>query len=219
MSKTELHKELEELKKDVLSMANLAVSMLADSINALDKRDVNLANAVKDKDKKHKIREYDSSIETKALKLIALYQPMAIDLRRIATILKMITYIYRIGRYGKDIAAIAHEIIEKPVVSEILGIRHMWEHVDSMIKDSLTAFDREDTINIKGFIERDSEIDQMRWSIFRETVSYMMENPNNITTSAHIIMIARYLERCADHACKIVEKVWYMVKGEHIEIS
>ena len=72
MSKTELHKELEELKKDVLSMANLAVSMLADSIKALDKRDVNLANAVKDKDKKHKIREYDSSIETKALKLIAL---------------------------------------------------------------------------------------------------------------------------------------------------
>jgi len=91
--------------------------------------------------------------------------------------------------------------------------------VDSMIKDSLTAFDSEDTINIKDFIERDSEIDQMRWSIFRETVSYMMENPNNITTSAHIIMIARYLERCADHACKIVEKVWYMVKGEHIEIS
>jgi len=219
MSKTELHKELEELKKDVLSMANLAVSMLADSIKALDKRDVNLANAVKDKDKKHKIREYDSSIETKALKLIALYQPMAIDLRRIAAILKMITYIYRIGRYGKDIAAVAHEIIERPVGSEILGIRHMWEHVDSMIKDSLTAFDSEDTINIKDFIERDSEIDQMRWSIFRETVSYMMENPNNITTSAHIIMIARYLERCADHACKIVEKVWYMVKGEHIEIS
>jgi len=97
----EMHKEIKNLKEDVLAMGNLALNMLENSIEALINKDVQLASITEKK--KHKIREYDDDIESKTLKLIALYQPMAIDLRRLATILKIITYLARMGRYGKDV--------------------------------------------------------------------------------------------------------------------
>lgn len=213
----EFRREILELKKSVLQMAELASSMLEDSIKAFTEGDIDLAKEIDEK--KHKLREFDNDIESRALRLIALYQPMAIDLRRLATILKIITYIYRIGRYGKDIAAVAEIIQDKHPLSEALGVKHMWEHVQPMIKDAIEAFDNSDISQVQDFEKRDNEVDQLRWSIFRESVSYMMEDPKNITLSAHVLMIARYLERCGDHACKIAEKVHYMVTGEHVEIS
>ncbi|TFG13161.1 MAG: phosphate signaling complex protein PhoU [Promethearchaeota archaeon] len=217
MSKNELHREITHLKNDVLDMAKLALNMLENSITSLNTRDLELAKEVDHN--KHKLREYDTHIEERAFKLIALHQPMAIDLRSLATILKIITYLYRLGRYGKDIAAVVELLTDKPPISEMLGITHMWEHVKSLIADAIESFDKSNITKLKDFEERDNEVDQMRWSIFRESVSYMMENPANITICAHIIMIARYLERCGDHACKIAEKVHYMVTGQHIEIS
>lgn len=213
----EFHKNLELLKKELIEMSKLAFNMLADSIKALSKNDQELANSVDEK--KDKLREYDVKIESKSLQLITLYQPMAIDLRTIAAILKIITYLYRVGRYGKDIAAVVSLLNNKHPLSEIIGIQHMWEHVQSMLDDAIESFANSDIKKLKGFSERDTEIDQLRWSIFRESVSYMMEDPRNITISAHLMMIARYLERCGDHACKIAEKVYYMVTGEHIDIT
>jgi phosphate transport system protein len=217
MSKSGLHKDIIILKNDVLSMAKLALNMLDDSIKALNTQDSVLAKDVDHK--KHPLRDFDEKIEEKALKLIALYQPMAIDLRTIATILKLNTYLYRLGRYGKDITSIYRELADKPTLSEFLGIIHMWEHVRTLIEDAIDAFDKSEISKFNEFEKRDNEIDQMRWSIFRESVSYMMEDPKNITTCAHIIMVARYLERCGDHACKMAEKIHYMVTGNHIEIS
>ena len=216
MSKSELHREIVNLKQEVLDMGKLALNMLEGSISSLNTRDLELAKEVNHN--KHKLREYDAHIEGRSLKLIALFQPMAIDLRRLATILKMITYLYRLGRYGKDIAAIVGFLTDMPPLSEILGITHMWEHAKSLIVDAMESFDKSEITKLKDFEERDNEIDQMRWSIFRESVSYMMENPANITICAHIIMVARYLERCGDHACKMSEKIHYMITGEHIEI-
>ncbi|MFX1339572.1 MAG: phosphate signaling complex protein PhoU [Promethearchaeota archaeon] len=217
MSKSELHREIINLKQNVLDMGKLALNMLENAIKSLNTQDLELAKEVNNN--KHKLREFDAHIEEHSLKMIALYQPMAIDLRSLATILKMITYLYRLGRYGKDIAAIVELLSDKIPVSEILGITHMWEHVKSLIEDAIESFDKSEITKLKDFEERDNEIDQMRWSIFRESVSYMMEKPANITICAHIIMVARYLERCGDHACKIAEKVHYMVTGQHIEIS
>ncbi|MEJ2250701.1 MAG: phosphate signaling complex protein PhoU [Candidatus Lokiarchaeota archaeon] len=213
----ELHKELIELKRKVLEMGNFASSMLEDAVMALIDNNLELAiNVVKEKDK---LRKYDEQIEDRALKLIGLYQPMAVDLRTIGAILKIITYLYRIGRYAKDIAAILEMIKTKYPLSELIGIKHMWEHVKPMIDDAIISFDKAEITKIKDFGVRDDEIDKMRWSIFRESISYMIEDPKNISVSAHLIMAARYLERCGDHACKIAEKVHYMVTGEHIEIS
>ena len=205
------------IKKEVIEMGNLALEMLEDSMKALATQDIELARITEKK--KHTLRKLDTEIETKALRLIALYQPMAIDLRRLATILKLITYITRLGRYGKDIASVVEELSQKPYPASFVNLQHMWEHVNTMVIDVLKAFKNSDIDYIGNFKEKDDEVDEMRWSIFRECITYMIEDPKLITTCAHFMMIARYLERCGDHACKIAEKVYYMVTAEHIEIS
>lgn len=213
----EMHKNIKQLKNQVLSMGSLALDMLESSINALISKDVDSARKIEKK--KEELKNYDYKIEEKTLRLLYLFQPMAIDFRRIATILKMITYLTRIGRYGKDISKITQEIALKRSPDVPINIIHMWEHIHYMISKVLEAFDKSEIDQIKDFKERDDEVDKFRWSIFRECITYMMENPQSITVYAHYIMVARYLERCGDHACKMAEKIHYMVTGTHIEIS
>ena len=212
-----LHEDLKKMKRKVIEMGELAKEMLHDSVEALKKQDIELAEKVISK--KKKLADMDVEIEGKTLQLIALYHPMAKDMRTVACILKTITYLTRIGRYGKDIANIAKELSDKPHVAKLVEIPYMAEMVCKMIDDALKAFETEDISLIKDFEERDDSLDALRWSIFRECVTYMMENPSTITRCAHYMMIARYLERCGDHACKIAEKVHYMVTGERIEIK
>lgn len=213
-----MHKELIALKNEVSNMGHFALKMLSDSIECLYSQDIQLASEVLSK--KDMLRDYDNKIEEKTLKLIMLYQPMAIDLRSLAAILKIITYLQRIGRYGKDIADVVKKhLSDKQVALNLVNLRHIYEHVQSMISDALLAFEKMDISLIKDFEARDDEVDKLRWSIFRECLTYMIEDPKYITECAHYMMFARYLERCGDHACKIAEKVSYMVTGKHIEIS
>ena len=211
------HKELVELKNEVVKMGNLALKMLNDSMSALTSQDIELAK--KTIEKKTLLKKFDSEIEAKALRLIALYQPMAMDLRLLATILKIITYLTRLGRYGKDIAVVVEELSTKPYPASFINLKNMWEHVETMTKDSFKAFEESDINYIENFEIRDNEVDEMRWSIFRESITYMMEDPKLITPCLFFAVIARYLERCGDNTCKIAEKVYYMVTGEHIEIK
>lgn len=213
-----MHKDLIILKNEVSKMGHLALNMLKDSVNSLYAQDTQLAKEVLNK--KELIRDYDNQIEEKTLKLIMLYQPMAVDLRTLAAILKIITYLHRIGRYGKDIAdAVIKHLSDKQIAINLVNLRHIYEHVQSMIEDAISAFEKMDISLIKDFKERDDEVDKLRWSIFRECLTYMIEDPKYITECAHYMMFARYLERCGDHACKIAEKAYYMVTGKHIEIS
>ncbi len=211
------HAELKGLKKKVLEMGELAKDMLQKSIEALKNQDTELADWVLSK--KKEIMDMDEGIEQRALTLLTLYQPMAKDMRTIACILKMITYLTRIGRYGKDIANVAKELSMRPHIAKLVSIPYMADIVCGMIEDALKAFETEDLSLIQDFVERDDSLDALRYSIFRECVTYMMEDPKNIKRCAHYIMIARYLERCGDHACKIAEKVHYMVTGERVEIK
>jgi phosphate transport system protein len=211
------HDELEKLKKDVLKMGYLATDMLSTSIEALKEQSENKADYVYSK--KNELADMDEKLEEKAFQLIALHQPMAKDMRTIACCLKIITYLARIGRYGKDIAKIAQEVMDKPHVSKLISIPHMNERVCAMINDALIAFKTEDLSLISDFSERDDDIDSLRYSIFRECITYMMEDPKKIERCARYVMVARYLERCADHACKMAEKIHYMVTGERIEIK
>jgi len=210
------HEELKKLKKEVVEMGNLAKEMLSNAVEALKDRDKEVASQVIEK--KKKIADMDERIEQDALRLIALYQPMARDMRKIACVLKMITYLTRVGRYGKDIAKVAIELADQPHIARLVEIPHMADMVCSMIEDALKAFENEDVSSIRDFEERDSEIDALRYSIFRECITYMMEDAKNITRCMHYAMVARYLERCADHACKMAEKINYMVTGERKEI-
>lgn len=211
------HDDLKKLNSNVIEMGYLAIDSLKDSVESLKNKNVELANEVLKN--KSKIANMDSLIEEKALILLTLHQPMAKDLRRIATILKIITYLNRIGRYAKDIAKITVELSEKPQIKKLVSIPYMADIVCKMIDDALLSFEKKDLKYIKDFSDRDDSVDQLRYSIFRECLTYMMEDSKNITTCTNYVMVARYLERCADHAVKIAEKIHYMVTGEHIEID
>lgn len=211
------HDKLDDLKKEVSEMGKLARDMLAKSITALKNQDTELAEWVISK--KRDIENMDREIEKKALLLVPLYQPMAKDMRTIACILKMITYLTRIGRYGKDTAKSALELSEKPHIAKLVSIPYMAEIVCGMIDNALEAFETKDITLFEDFGDLDDTVDALRHSIFRECITYMTEDPKTITQCAHYMMVARYLERCADHACKMAEKIHYMVTGEHIEIG
>jgi phosphate transport system protein len=211
------HDDLIKLNNKVIKMGYLARDSLKDSVESLKNKNIDLANRVLKN--KSKIAEMDSQIEEKSLVLLTLHQPMAKDLRRIATLLKIITYLNRIGRYAKDIAKITVELKDKPQVKKLVSIPYMADIVCKMIDDALLSFEKEDLKYIENFSERDDSVDVLRYSIFRECLTYMMDDSKNITTCTNYVMVARYLERCTDHAVKIAEKIHYMVTGEHIEID
>jgi len=211
------HDELSALKGSVLDLGTFSFDMLQNSVAALKNQDRELAESVYSK--KRLLAEKNRSVEEKALRLIALYQPMAKDLRAIACALRMNNAFFRIGRYGKDIAMLVEDLSVEPHIANMMNLPHMAQLVSGMLDDVITAYRREDATAVRKFSERDDVIDAMRYSIFRESVTYMIEDPRNITRCIDYVMIARYLERCGDHACDMAEQVCYMVTGEHVEIS
>jgi phosphate transport system protein len=210
------HTELKTVKKDTVAMALFGRAMLRDAVDALIRQDKEQAAAVVAR--KEEIHTMEVRLEEHCYQLIALNQPMAKDMRVIACTLKVITASMRIGRYGKVIANIVREISDKPHIANMMSIPHMAELVIDMIDDSVKAYETDTIDLIADFSARDDTIDALRHSIFREGITYMMEDPKNISRCTHYIMVARYLERCGDHACKIAENVHYMHTGERIEI-
>ena len=208
--------ELKNLKTDTLEMAHLGRLMLRTAVDALIRQDKELADTVIAR--KEEIHRMEVRLEEHCYHLIALNQPMARDMRFIACTLKVITASLRIGRYGKVIANIVKEIADKPHIANLMSIPHMADLVIDMVDDAVTAYESDNLRLIDDFSSRDDTIDALRHSIFREGITYMMEDPKNISRCTHYIMVARYLERCADHACKIAENVQYMETGERVEI-
>jgi phosphate transport system protein len=210
-------KELNELKNKILEMGEYSKSMLEMSMEALVKQDVELAEKVIEM--RRRLPEFDQEVEERALKMIALYQPVAKDLRTIGCILKMTEHLVRIGRYGREIAAIARDLSGRPHVKRLIDLPYMCRITCEMINNALEAFRTESLEKIRDIGEKDDVVDAIRYSIFRECLSYMLEDPRNITPCTNYVMIARYLERCADHACNIAEKIHYMITGERVEIN
>jgi phosphate transport system protein len=210
------HTELKNLKTETLEMAHLGRFMLRTAVDALIRQDKELAAKVVAR--KEDIHTREVRLEERCYQLIALNQPMAKDMRVIACTLKVITASLRIGRYGKVIANIVKKISDQPHIANLMSIPHMADLVIEMIDDSIEAYEKDTIAEISDFSARDDTIDALRQSIFREGITYMMEDPKNITRCTNYILVARYLERCADHACKIAENVHYMNTGERIEI-
>jgi phosphate transport system protein len=211
------HSELKNLRTETLEMAHLGRFMLRTAVDALIRQDPELAESVIVR--KGEIHDLEVRLEEHCYHLIALYQPMAKDMRTIACTLKVISASLRIGRYGKVIAKIVKELADRPHIANLMSIPHMADLAIDMVDDAITAYESDDLTLIKDFSTRDDTVDALRHSIFREGITYMMEDPKNISRCTHYIMVARYLERCADHACKIAENVHYMETGERVEIK
>jgi phosphate transport system protein len=162
------------------------------------------------------VNHMDVASDEICIRLLALHQPAASDLRFITTGLKITTDLERIGDNAVNICERAVELNQEPQIKPYIDIPRMASIAQSMVKDSLDAFMREDTTLAEEVIERDDEVDGLNYQIYRELLSYMAEDPSTITRATRILFVSKYLERIADHATNIAEMVVYMVKGRTI---
>ena len=207
--------ELEGLTAELSRMGGLAEVEVGDAIRAIARRDVALAQAVIGRDAR--LDEIEVDIERRAIRLIALRQPVADDLRRTVAALKISMNLERCGDLAKNIAKRALVIAEAdPITPLTRSIERMGELVSARLKDVLDAFAARDVDRAKAVWQRDQEVDEHYDSIFRELLTYMMADPRTITSCAHLLFVAKNLERIGDHATNIAELIQYEVTGESV---
>lgn len=204
--------ELKELENKLLVMASCVESMVADAVEALMKRNLELAEAVIHRD--DEVDEMDVDIEHRCLRLLALQQPMASDLRTIGTAMKMITDIERIGDYAVDIAKAARKLANEPYASPLIDIPRLAQMSRRMLRGSLEAFVKRDLQLALQVCEEDDEVDQLYRQMRSQLHEIMKQDPNQVVPGSWLFLVAHYLERVADHATNIAERVWFMQTGK-----
>jgi phosphate transport system protein len=204
--------ELELLDKKIAQMGGLVERSLAEAFDALERRDPQLAATVAASDLK--IDAIEREIQDLAMVMIAKRQPMAVDLRHIMTVLRIAHDLERTGDLGKNTAKRAHavsgETHPKPLMT---GLKHMVELALNQLKDVLDAYAERDTEKAEAVWRHDERVDAMYNSLFRELLTYMMEDPRNIGLCTHLLFAAKNIERVGDHTTNIAENVYYLVKG------
>jgi len=208
--------ELRSLEHDLQEMGKIVESMLCDSLEALTKKDRKLAEEVIERD--DLVDKLNWDIEDRCLKLLALQQPMAQDLRVIAATMKIISDIERMGDYCVDIAKFTLDLIGYPTLIINPNLIKMFELVKKIINDSLLAFVNRDVDFIIEVVDEDKEIDSTYWKIFDEIVEEIESAPETAPQAIKLLMIARYLERIADHVTNVAERIYYMETGELKEL-
>jgi phosphate transport system protein len=206
--------ELRGLRTGLIKMGGLVESQIAEAIEALVERDTNRARATIGRDTE--VNRMDVENDELAIRLLALHQPAARDLRFITTSLKITTDLERIGDNAVNICERVLELNEEPQLKPYIDIPRMATIAQSMVKDSVDAFMRDDPDLAEEVVDRDDEVDALNYQIYRELLSYMVEDPSSIARATRILFVSKNLERVADHATNIAEMVVYMVKGRTI---
>jgi phosphate transport system protein len=206
---TQFQKELEALKGSLLKMATLVEETLNLSVQSLVKQDSQLAQ--KTFENEDRINASEIAIEEMCLKLLALRQPVAADLRFITAAMKIVTDLERMGDQAVNIAERAISLNEEPPLKPYIDIPRMTEITQSMVKDVLDAFVNRDSKLARSVCERDDLVDGLNDQVFRELLTYMITDPRTITRAVHLMIVSRCLERIADHATNIAEDVIFMV--------
>lgn len=205
--------ELLQLKADVVRMGGLVEAQVVEAVRAVADRDVSLAESVVVTDEQLDVLQHE--IERSAIRLIALRQPVAQDLRRAVGALKLSLVLERAGDYAKNIAKRALVIAQtKPEVPLTRSVEGMGELVAGRLKEALDAYSAGDVNSAKSVWNRDEDIDEHYNSLFRELLTYMMGDPHTIGACAHLLFVAKNLERIGDYATSIAEMVQYEVAGE-----
>jgi phosphate transport system protein len=206
--------ELRAVRADLLKMGGLVEHQITEAMEALVDRDEARARETIARDTE--VNRMDVEIDERCVQLLALHQPAASDLRFITTGLKITTDLERIGDNAVNICERALELNEEPQLKPYLDLPRMAAAAQSMLKDSLDAFVRDDAALAEEVIARDDEVDQLNYQMYRELLSYMAEDPKTIGRATRLLFISKYLERIADHATNIAEMVVFMVKGRTI---
>jgi phosphate transport system protein len=208
-------RDLEELNKQLLLMGGRAETIVLKSVEALRRLDRDLANEVFADDKAIDRMELD--IDERCLKLLALQQPMARDLRLITAALKICNDLERVGDHGVNIAGSVMRLADKPLLKPLIDIPRMAELASDMLHESLDAFVRRDAEKARRICIRDDAVDRLNDQIFRELLSYMVEDPKTITRAMELILVARNLERVADLATNVAEEVVFIAEARVIK--
>ncbi len=206
--------ELNRMTNAILQMGGLVEAQLAAAIQALVKRDSELARKTIDDDAK--VDDLEQDIDQLATRLLALRQPMAVDLRAITAALKLSGDLERIGDYAANVAKRAITLNQIEPVKPLTAIPRMAEITQAMIKDVLDSYVERNVDKAIAVWRRDQEVDDMYNALFRELLTYMMEDPRHITPCTHLLFIAKNIERSADHITNVAETINFLVNGTRL---
>jgi len=207
--------ELDQLRGLIAEMGGLAEAAITGSMRALMQRDTEAASRVVEADKR--IDALEGEIERMAVQIIALRAPMADDLRAVVAALKIAGVVERIGDYAKNIAKRVPVIEENANIEPLSLLPEMARIASEMVHNVLDAFAARDAEKAALVCDRDRAVDDFYNSIFRTLLTFMMENPHNITAATHLLFIAKNLERIGDHATNVAEMVYFAATGRHLK--
>ena len=209
--------QLESLANTVAQMGGLAEAQFANAIEAIAKRDGKLAEAAIGSDER--VDRIQQTIEEQALKLLALRQPMAVDLRATLAAIKIANELERIGDLAKNIGKRALVLNREPPIRLTQSLARMGRQSLAQLKMVLDAYSDRDAEAARNVWRHDEEIDELYNSLFRELLTYMMEDPRTIGLCTHLLFIAKNIERAGDHATNIAETVFHMVTGSFMRLD
>ncbi|GGH43601.1 phosphate transport system regulatory protein PhoU [Frigidibacter albus] len=205
-------RDLEAIQAMIMKMGGLVEAQILDAAQALETRDEELAEKVRNTDAL--VDEMEELVNAEAARLLALRSPTASDLRTVLTVMKIAASLERVGDYCKNMAKRSHVLAQMPAINGAGGaLRRMAKAVEVMLKDSLDSYIQRDLELAHDVRSRDRDVDQMYNALFREFLTYMMEDPRNITPCMHLHFIAKNIERMGDHATTIAEQVIYLITG------
>jgi phosphate transport system protein len=207
--------ELDALKNQLLLMGGRTEAIVQKSVEALKRRDARLAQEIFDDDSA--IDRLEIDIEERCVSLLALRQPLAVDLRLITAALKISNDLERVGDHAVNIAACAQRLVEAPPLKPLVDIPRMADLAAGMLRDALDAFVRRDAETARRLCRRDDQVDDINRQLFRELVTFMIEDNTTITRAMDLILVARNLERVADLATNIAEEVVFIAEARIIK--
>ncbi|NSX55319.1 phosphate signaling complex protein PhoU [Parasulfitobacter algicola] len=206
-------RDLEAVQALIVKMGGLVEQAIVDAAKSLENRDEELAETVRDNDKR--IDALEEQVNEEASRVIALRAPMGQDLRIVLSVMKISANLERIGDYAKNMAKRTGILVQmQQIDGTSVALRRMAKEVESMLKDALDAYIQRDPELAQDVRMRDHDVDQMYNALFREFLTFMMEDPRNITACMHLHFIAKNIERMGDHVTSICEQVIYYVTGE-----
>jgi phosphate transport system protein len=208
-------KDIEELKDLLLRMGAMVEDSIMQSIRSLLERDTPLAEQVIAND--DRIDQMELEIDRRTLELIAKMQPTAVDLRFVATVMKVTPELERIADLAQDVCERVIELNREPPLKAMIGIPRLAQDAQGMVRAALDALVRRDVSLARSVITQDDSIDQQTEQSFRELLTYMLEDPRNISRAIRLTFIGKYFERMADGATNICEMVVYLVEGKMIK--
>jgi phosphate transport system protein len=206
--------ELDQLKSRLLEMGGLAEDRMRTAVRALVDRDPALVDSVLTGDTP--VNQLHIEIDSRCVKLLALHQPMAVDLRVILSAVKINTDLERVGDLAVNIAEAAVRYLAHSPVKELIDIPRMADIAHGMLRDALDAFVRRDTQLAQEVLDADDALDALKTQVFRELLTYMLQDPHTIEPSLDLILVSRHLERIGDHATNIAEDVIFMVSARDV---